>query len=53
MIFRRKGMQPVRLSGLNTIQDVGPTLADMAGFPPAAGWIGAPVDSRLPRANMS
>jgi arylsulfatase A-like enzyme len=46
MIFRRKGMQPKRLSGLNTIQDVGPTLAEMAGLPPAAGWIGAPADSQ-------
>ncbi|MDC3347540.1 sulfatase-like hydrolase/transferase [bacterium] len=45
MIFRRKGMKPVRLSGLNTIQDVAPTLADMAGLPPADGWTGAPVDS--------
>lgn len=46
MIFRRKGLQPKRLSGLNTIQDVGPTLANMAGLPPAAGWIGAPADSQ-------
>jgi len=46
MIFRRKGMQPKRLSGLNTIQDVGPTLANMAGLPPAAGWIGEPADSQ-------
>jgi arylsulfatase A-like enzyme len=45
MIFRRKGMKPVRLSRLNTIQDVAPTLADMAGLPPADGWTGAPVDS--------
>jgi arylsulfatase A-like enzyme len=47
MIFRRKGMQPKRLSGLNTIQDVGPTLANMAGLSPAAGWIGAPADSQI------
>jgi arylsulfatase A-like enzyme len=46
MIFRRKGMQPKRLSGLNTIQDVGPTLAKMAGLPPATGWVGAPADSQ-------
>ena len=46
MIFRRKGIQPKRLSGLNTIQDVGPTLAKMAGLPPAAGWIGEAADSQ-------
>jgi hypothetical protein len=46
MIFRRKGMLPKWLSGLNTIQDVGPTLAKMAGLPSAAGWIGEPADSQ-------
>ena len=46
MIFRRKGMQPKWLHGLNTIQDVGPTLAKMAGLSPATGWIGEHADSK-------
>jgi arylsulfatase A-like enzyme len=52
MIFRRKGMKPVRLAGLRTILDVAPTLADMAGLPPAAGWIGEPMESAAAAARV-
>lgn len=47
MIFRRKGMKPKRLPGLNTIQDVGPTLAHMSGLPADPGWIGEPADTQV------
>jgi arylsulfatase A-like enzyme len=52
LIFRRKGMKPVRLAGLRTILDVAPTLADMAGLPPAAGWIGEPMESAAAAARV-
>ena len=46
MMFRRRGMPPERLAGLYTIQDVGPTLANMSGLPSAPGWTGLPVNSK-------
>lgn len=45
MMFRRKGMTPKRLTGLNTILDVAPTLAEMAGISAAKAWVGVPADS--------
>ena len=45
MLYRHKGMAGRRIDSLITSLDLAPTLAELCGLPPAAGWEGVPVTS--------
>lgn len=45
MLFRKKGMVPLRIDSLISSLDLAPTLCGLAGLDPAVGWEGQPVIS--------